>query len=78
MNSLEQFYIQLYVHIKKTSTRTKPGRIQLYIPFCLQPSELSLYIMTLTYINPRSDAVTLVQLPQTNSEHVTADTVCTV
>jgi hypothetical protein len=29
--------------------------------------------MTLTYVNPHSDTVRLVHLPQTSSKHVTAD-----
>jgi hypothetical protein len=58
---------------QKTSARTKPGRIQPHIQFCLQPSESSFYCMTLTYINPRSDTLRLVHLPQASSEHVTAE-----
>jgi hypothetical protein len=62
MNSLEQFYIQLYAHNKKLVPEQNPWRIQPRIPFCLQPSESSLYHKTLTYINPRSHTVKLVHL----------------
>jgi hypothetical protein len=60
MNSLEQFYIQLYAHNKKTSTGANPKRIQPYIPVCLQPTELSHYRVTLTYIYSCLDTVRLV------------------
>jgi hypothetical protein len=52
MNSLEQFYIQLYAQDKKIGTRTKHGRIQPNIPTHFRDTETSHQHVTLTYLYP--------------------------